>query len=212
MRLLGDDHGRDDHDHHHGDDDHRLDERQRHEAEDTRRLSSTRKNLVSAIFDDAGSAEDAYDKTREYGYDRGEISLLMSKDARNEYFPDRKVETHEESKALEGAGVGGAVGLTAGAIAGALAAVGTTVALPGIGLVLAGPIAVGLAGAGAGGITGGVIGALVGSGMKEERAEIYRTAIEEGGIVLAVHPHNEEEAEKLADTFRSCGGKEVYRG
>mgnify|MGYP003381339126 CR=1 FL=1 len=45
------------------------------------------------------------------------------------------------------------------------------------GIVLAGPIAAGLAGAGAGGITGGLIGALIGSGIPEERAKVYESGV-----------------------------------
>ena len=45
------------------------------------------------------------------------------------------------SKAAEGAGVGGAIGGTVGAILAAIAAVGTTIAIPGLGLVIAGPLA-----------------------------------------------------------------------
>ena len=50
---------------------------------------------------------------------------------------------------------------------------GTSLVIPGLGLIIAGPLAAGLAGAGAGGITGGLIGALVGSGIPEDRAKIY---------------------------------------
>ncbi len=60
------------------------------------------------------------------------------------------------NKAAEGAGVGGAIGGTVGAIAAAIAAIGTSLVLPGLGLVIAGPIAAALAGAGAGaGAAGG---------------------------------------------------------
>ena len=52
----------------------------------------------------------------------------------------------------------------------AVVAVGTPSLLPGINLVIAGPIAAALAGAGAGAVTGGVIGALVGVGIPEYRA------------------------------------------
>ena len=54
-----------------------------------------------------------------------------------------------------------------GAALAALFAVGTVVVVPGLGLVLAGPIAAALAGAGAGGVTGGLIGALIGAGIPE---------------------------------------------
>lgn len=71
--------------------------------------------------------------------------------------------------AADGAGIGGAVGAALAAIA----AVGTSLAIPGLGLVVAGPLAAALAGAGAGGATGGLLGALIGAGIPEHRAKVY---------------------------------------
>jgi hypothetical protein len=42
-------------------------------------------------------------------------------------------------------------------------------------VIIAGPLATGLAGAGAGGIAGGLVVFLVGSGIPEERARIYES-------------------------------------
>lgn len=80
------------------------------------------------------------------------------------------------TKAAEGAGIGGTIGGVVGAV---LAAVATTtaIAIPGFGLIAAGPIAAGLAGAGAGGLAGTIVGALVGAGIPEERARLYRTQL-----------------------------------
>jgi hypothetical protein len=52
------------------------------------------------------------------------------------------------NKALKGAGTGAAVGDAVGATLAAIAAIGTTLALPGLGLLVAGPIAAAFAGAG----------------------------------------------------------------
>ena len=46
----------------------------------------------------------------------------------------------------------------------AIAAIGTTLALPGLGLLIAGPIAAALVGAGSGAAAGGVLGALAAMG------------------------------------------------
>jgi hypothetical protein len=116
-----------------------------------------------------------------------------------------------EHKTLEGTGAGGAIGAVVGAVAGAIAAIGTTIMIPGLGLVVAGPLAAALAGAGAGGVTGGLIGALVGTGMTEERARIYKTAIEEGGIVLSVTPRTPEDAQWLEKSWKDCGAEDVFR-
>jgi hypothetical protein len=71
---------------------------------------------------------------------------------------------------MEGAGAGGAIGGTLGAIIEAVAAIRTSLAILGLGIAIAGPIAAALAGAGASGLNGGVIGALVAAGIpKTER-------------------------------------------
>ncbi|HET9581538.1 MAG TPA: hypothetical protein VFP76_01840 [Gemmatimonadota bacterium] len=186
------------------------DEHEEYKAEN--RMKTARRNVVSAVFHDADDAEEAYSKTIERGYSREEVMVLMSDQARDEYFPSERVEVERESKAMEGAGVGGALGTALGAIAGAIVAVGTAVAIPGLGLVVAGPLLFGLAGAGAGGMTGGIVGGLVGAGMSKDRATVYKTAIEEGGIVLAVNPRNEADAEWLAEAWDDAGGDEIYRG
>lgn len=172
---------------------------------------AARNGIVSAIFHDSEDAEDAYRQARELGYGRDEITVLMSEQARDEFFPAEDVVVEEENKALEGTGAGGAIGAAVGAIAGALAAVGTTVMIPGLGLVIAGPLAAALAGAGAGGVTGGLLGALVGAGMSEERATIYKTAVEEGGIVMTVRPRDADDAEAIHESWEECGAEEIYR-
>lgn len=179
--------------------------------ETTRRLNSTRGGVVSALFHDADRAEEAFKEAKEIGLGDDRISILMSEQARREWFPDEVVEVHEERRTLEGTGVGSAVGLAAGAIAGAIAAIGTTIALPGFGLVVAGPLAAAIAGAGAGGVAGGLLGALVGTGLSKERAELYRTSIEEGGIVLVARPADDEEARKIEKAWKDVGGSEVFR-
>lgn len=185
---------------------------QTHDRERYQRLNFQRPGIVSAIFHDADEAEDAYEKALDHGYTKDEITVLMSEQARDEYYPSERIEVEEESKALEGTAVGGTVGATVGAIAAAVAAIGTVLAIPPLGLVVAGPLAAGLAGAGAGGITGGLVGAMVGAGMNEERAKIYKTAIEKGGLIMSVETRSEEEARELAKDWDDAGGEEVYVG
>jgi hypothetical protein len=102
----------------------------------------------------------------------------------------------------KGASIGGVIGGTVGAVLAAIAAVGTSIAIPGLGIVIAGPVAAALAGAGAGAATGGLIGALVGWGIPEERVTHYEEGIKKGGIVLGVTPRNDEDAAHLEETGR----------
>lgn len=60
--------------------------------------------------------------------------MIMSDEARTRHFSHvRGTETELGTKSAEGAGIGGAIGGTLGAIAAAIAAVGTLIAIPGLG-------------------------------------------------------------------------------
>src|SRR6476660_7775946 len=140
--------------------------------------------MVTGLFNDRDSAERAYNVVAERGYTKDDVNLIMSDETRNRYFAgDQSIETELGSKAAEGAGIGAGIGGALGAIAAAVAAVGTTLALPGLGLVIAGPLAAAIAGAGAGAATGGIVGALIGWGIPEERIKHYEEGIKNGGIL-----------------------------
>jgi hypothetical protein len=172
--------------------------------------STKQQRMVTGMFRDRDSAERAYALSTARGYSDRDINLAMSDDTRKRYFSDGET-TELGNKATEGAGVGGAVGATVGAIAAAIAAVGTSLVVPGLGLVIAGPAAAALAGAGAGGVTGGIIGALVGWGIPEERVKHYESGIKQGGIVMGVTPRSDADAEYLEREWRSNKGEHVYR-
>ncbi|MBD0325024.1 MAG: hypothetical protein ICV68_01250, partial [Pyrinomonadaceae bacterium] len=163
--------------------------------------------MLTGLFRDRESAERAYGSLQSRGYSRDDVNLLMSDETRKRHFSDDTVkQTELGDKALEGAGVGSAIGGTVGAVLAAIAAIGTSVILPGLGLIVAGPIAAGLAGAGAGGLTGGLVGALVGSGIPEDRAREYESGIKQGGIVMGVNPRSDEDADYLENEWRTHKG------
>jgi hypothetical protein len=171
-----------------------------------------RSRMVTGLFRDRESAERAYGSVTTRGYSNDDVNLLMSDETRDKHFTTTAgKETELGNKALEGAGTGAAIGGTVGATLAAIAAIGTTLALPGLGLLVAGPIAAGLAGAGAGGATGGIIGALVGAGIPEERVKHYEKGLKEGGIVMGVTPRSDEDAEYFEREWKNYRGEEVYR-
>ena len=171
-----------------------------------------RKPLVTGLFRDRDSAERAYQSVYDRGYTTDDVNLAMSDETRKRHFGDvAGRQTELGTKAAEGAGIGGAIGGSLGAIAAAIAAVGTTIALPGLGLVIAGPLAAAIAGAGAGAATGGIVGALIGWGIPEERVKQYDAGIREGGILMAVRPRNEEDAAHIETSWRNNAGEHVYR-
>ncbi|MCI0353123.1 MAG: hypothetical protein L0Z53_27200 [Acidobacteriales bacterium] len=120
------------------------------------------------------SAERAYNLMLSRGYSEKEINLMMSDETRQRYLSDEKATDSEPgNKTMENAGFGAAIGVTTGAILGVI----TAIAIPGLGFVIAGPIAAALVGAGAGGLTGGIIGAVISWGIPE------RKVLPDGGIV-----------------------------
>lgn len=155
--------------------------------------------MMTTLYNDRDTAEQGYSTLQSRGYSDKDINLLMSDETRKKHFAEHHDDNDTElgNKAMEKAGVGSAIGGTVGAVAAAIAAIGTNLILPGLGLVIAGPLAAGLAGAGAGGLTGGLIGALVGSGIPDDRAQEYEAGIKQGGIVMGVNPRNEEDARYL---------------
>jgi len=167
--------------------------------------------LVTGLFPDRASAEAAYQTAHTRGYTRDDVDLVMSDATRSTHFADGSAETELGTKAAEGAGIGGAIGGTIGAIAAAVAAVGTTLALPGLGLVIAGPLAAAAAGAGAGAAGGGLIGALIGWNMPEERVKDYEEGIKQGGILMGVRTKNPEDAAYFESEWKNNSGQHVYR-
>lgn len=160
--------------------------------------------LVTGLFKNRVAAEAGVDAVLKRGYTRDEISVLMSDATRNKEFAVQ-ARTH----AADGAGIGGALGTAVGAAMAAIVAVGSTIILPGLNLVIAGPIAAALAGAGAGAVTGGVIGALIGAGIPEYRAKVYEAGLKEGGILLGVEARDSEEVDKLEQLLEDVGAQNV---
>jgi len=168
--------------------------------------------MLTGLFNDRDSADKAYTSLRNRGYNDDDINLMMSDQTRDSWFSDdNATDTDLGNKALEGAGAGSAIGGTLGAIIGGIAAIGTNVILPGLGLIVAGPLAAALAGAGAGGLTGGLVGALIGSGIPEERAKLYDEGIRNGGAVIGVNPRTQEDADYFENEWRNYSGQHIYR-
>lgn len=167
--------------------------------------------LVTGLFPDRESAEAAYGSLNSRGYTDKDVNVVMSQDTREKHFVSAGTETELGNKAAEGAGIGGAIGGTLGAIAAAVAAVGTSLALPGLGLVIAGPLAAAIAGAGAGAAGGGLVGALIGWSMPEERVKHYEEGIKNGGILMGLRAKNDDDAAHFEKTWKDNKGEHVYR-
>lgn len=173
-----------------------------------------RDSYVTGLYDSPESAGRAYEGlTSKHGYKPEDVNVLMTDETRARHFGDVKPgkEFVTGSKAAEGLGKGSAIGGGIGAALAAILAVGTTIVVPGLGLVVAGPIAAALAGAGAGGATGGLIGALIGAGIPKDRAAEYEKGLKQGGIVIGTRPRDAEHAAELEREFGNYGGTSVRR-
>jgi hypothetical protein len=167
--------------------------------------------VVTGLFKDRDDAERAYRSIIEFGYDKSDINLVMSDETRQRHFGpagagnelDNKAAT-EADKPASGNELGGPLGGTMGTIAPVLAAVGTLLLVPGI--IVAGPIAAALAAAGAVGIAGGIMGILNDWGVPKTRLQQYEASIREGGILIAVKPHSDDDAKELARRLAGSGG------
>ena len=169
------------------------------------------RRMLTGLFNDRESTESAYQSLRDRGYSDDDINVMMSDDTRKKYYSHGDTAL-EDNQALEGMGTGGAIGGALGAIIGGIAAIGTNLVMPGVGLIVWGPIAAAFAGAGVGGLTGGIVGALIGWGIPEEHAKYYEEGIRNGGTVLGVTPRNDEDADYFENEWRNnYHGDHVYR-
>lgn len=178
---------------------------------ETSASTKARSGMVTGLFPDRESAESAYGSVTRRGYTQDDVNLVMSDETRKKHFAVDNRETELGTKALKGAGAGAGIGGAVGATLAAIAAIGTTLALPGLGLLVAGPLAAAIAGAGAGGATGGLIGLLVGAGIPEERVKNYEEGIKKGGILMGVTPRTPEDAEYFEQDWKKNRGEAVYR-
>lgn len=163
-------------------------------------------DLITGLFQDRTYAEQAVNDLKDLGYQPNEITVAMSNATRAREF---SADTGTEAAAGTGwgAGIGGLIGFLIG-----LGAVGTTVATGGLAApFIAGPLVAAWAGAGIGGLSGGIIGWLVGLGIPEDRAAIYQTGLEAGGILLAVNVRREDDA-RVRELMVRDGASDVEGG
>jgi hypothetical protein len=136
------------------------------------------------------------------------VSLLMSEEARNRHFPrDEAARTELGTKAAAGAAAGAVAGGGLGAVLAGLAASG--IAVPGLPIIAMGALAAALTGGVTGGAIGALVGGLIGYGLPEERARLYDRGVREGGIVMGVTPRSQQDADYFEREWAVCGGEEI---
>lgn len=136
--------------------------------------------IVIQSYESEADAEDVVRNLRDAGFSADEISVVARDDE-----AAGAVAGASGDDVAAGTGIGAVTGGVLGGIAGLLVGA-AAVAIPGIGVVVAGPLAVTLGGAGLGAITGGVAGALASIGVSEEDASHYHERFEAGDILVIV--------------------------
>lgn len=157
-------------------------------------------SLITALFKNPQTAENIYEDLIAQGYKQDDITLVMSEDIHQSYFQnnsDLSTPSDLGNRTLEGLGVGAAIGGSVGALAAAIAAIGTSLIIPGLGLIVAGSLVAGFAGTGAGATAGGLLGALIGSETPNDQTKLLEEGLKKGGVVIAIKTHSDEEREKI---------------
>jgi hypothetical protein len=163
---------------------------------------------VIALYDEISDAHEAVRDLQAHGFDRENISLVVS-NIQGRYNPYlAEVDNGPDqvsSETIKGAEVGAEIGAIIGGLGGLLVGLGA-LTVPGIGPVLAaGPLALAFstltgvgAGAVVGGVTGGAVGALVDMGVPEQEAGYYYEGVRRGGTLVTVLT-SDETAEQARD-------------
>lgn len=170
---------------------------------------ATQRKMITASFRNHSDAAAAMDWLNAHGYRSSDVNVLMTDATRRWYDENAEGKVDAGTHATEGMGVGGAIGTMVGAAVGAIAAIGTSIAIPGLGLVVAGPIMAALAGGGAGAVAGGVVGGLVGLGIPESNAKAYEVVLREGGVVLGVIPRTDNDDEAIREYFQEMRAENI---
>ncbi|REB04780.1 general stress protein [Sporosarcina sp. BI001-red] len=142
------------------------------------------KNHVIDVYENEQQVVEIIERLKEQGYTTDEISVIAKK-TKNLPEITQTVTPSTKDGAIAGAVTGGTIGI-AGVIAGISAVV-----VPGLGALLAaGPILSTIGGAvvGARSGAGGLKHALMENGLPDKEAERYSEDVQEGKILVFVHP------------------------
>lgn len=142
------------------------------------------KNNVIGVYESEQQVKEVVEDLKEKGYTTEEISVI-ARNSKRDSEVTQEVKPSTKDGAIAGAVTGGAIGL-AGVLVGL-----STVLIPGFGAVLAaGPIMTTIGGAvvGANSSAGGLKHALMEIGVTDDEAERYSSDVENGKILVLIHP------------------------
>ncbi|MFD0764632.1 hypothetical protein ACFQZI_07185 [Mucilaginibacter lutimaris] len=163
-------------------------------------MDNDKQYFLSGLFTEMSKAEKAYSELLAMGYKPEEVNVAMASTTRDKLqAAEMQIGTPETAldQKYDGTIDGGITGGLLGSIAFTIGALGSNLLIPGLGLVVMGPLAAGLLGAGAGGLTGGIIGKLLSPGAPEPQSELITQGLKNGKIMLALVPRNAQEEKAI---------------
>ncbi|MCA9628128.1 MAG: hypothetical protein KC766_10700 [Myxococcales bacterium] len=152
-----------------------------------------------AVYRDHEQADRAIIELERAGVDRRRVSLFLSEQVSG-------LVPRVRPAVPEGAVAGGAIGAVLAGIGGI-----ASLAVPGLGLVVAGPLAVALESALVGAVSGGFAGALIGIGVPENQAKRYAQSLLDQGVIVAASPADPSEASRIESVFEETRGIDLVR-
>lgn len=167
--------------------------------------------VVTGVFRSRNDAENAANQLRSLGIAERNIGVLTpstSEDSVEASVPVTDTEEPGMGKAM-GAAVGGAMGAAGGATLGLAAA---TLAVPGIGPVIAfgmvGAALLGIVGAAAGSAVGDQAEEELGEGMPHEDVFVYEDALRHGKSVLIAYV-DEDQEDRAGEILKNAGAEDI---
>lgn len=152
------------------------------------------RKTILGIFPKHTDADSALFHLKEEGIDASEVSVIAREESVKRY------------RSRGDGGRGAVTGGLLGGLAGLLIAT-TPVVLPGVGILIAGPLTI-LASFATGALAGGVLGALIDIGVSERAARSYERRIERGEVLLAVNADDQIE-NKVKQILKDHNAEEI---
>ncbi len=159
--------------------------------------------VVVGMFENTRDVDQAVEALSKAGFDKTQLGVIARRGVVKE---KTSLTTTTEIGAIAGGALGGVGGLLVGLNV-------VTLAIPGIGEVVAAVdlltvLGATLLGAGIGALGGGIVGGLVGLGLPEHEAHVYAEGVKRGNILITVQAPTEKMAEVTA-IFRQANAVDI---